>query len=92
MRRREFIAAIGGAAAGPVVARAQQAATPVIGFLSFRSASESASSVAAFSEGLSELGYVEGRNAHIAFRWALRDNMIDCRCSRQIWLTTSTSR
>jgi len=43
---------------------------PVIGFLSFRSANESATSVTAFSEGLSELGYVEGRNVHIAFRWA----------------------
>ena len=70
MKRRAFIAALGSAAVSPVTARAQQAATPVIGFLSFRSANESASSVAAFSEGLSELGYVEGRNAHIAFRWA----------------------
>jgi putative ABC transport system substrate-binding protein len=42
----------------------------LIGFLSFRSANESASSVTAFSEGLSELGYVDGRNVHIAFRWA----------------------
>jgi putative tryptophan/tyrosine transport system substrate-binding protein len=43
---------------------------PVIGFLSFRSANESATSVAAFREGLSEIGYVEERSVHIAFRWA----------------------
>jgi putative tryptophan/tyrosine transport system substrate-binding protein len=46
----------------------------VIGFLSFRSANESATSVAAFREGLSEIGYAEGRNVHIAFRWAEGQN------------------
>src|SRR6516165_4419498 len=76
MRRREFITAISGAAATwPVAARAQQAAIPVIGFLSFRSANESEASVAAFREGLSEIGYADGRSVNIAFRWA--DGHID---------------
>jgi putative ABC transport system substrate-binding protein len=71
MRRREFIALIGGAAVTwPHTARAQQPTVPVIGFLSFRSANESAGSVTAFRQGLSEIGYSEGRNVHIAFRWA----------------------
>src|SRR5262249_19119822 len=71
MRRRDFIKVVAGSATTwPLAARAQQSATPVIGFLSFRSANESATSVAAFREGLSEIGYVDGRNVHIAFRWA----------------------
>ena len=70
MRRREFIAGLASAAAWPLAARAQQPVIPVIGFLSFRSANESATSVAAFREGLSEIGYVEGHSVHIAFRWA----------------------
>jgi len=70
MRRRELITLIGGSAAWPLVARAQLPALPVIGFLSFRSPNESATSVAAFREGLSEIGYVEGRSVQIAFRWA----------------------
>jgi putative tryptophan/tyrosine transport system substrate-binding protein len=71
MRRRDLVKGIvGSAAAWLVVAVAQQSAIPVIGFLSFRSANDSAGSEAAFREGLSEIGYSEGRSVHIAFRWA----------------------
>src|SRR6516225_9515309 len=69
--RRELLVALGGTvAAWPLAARAQQAAVPVVGFLSFRSPGESASVEAAFRQGLREQGYVEGQNLHIAFRWA----------------------
>src|SRR5262252_2795965 len=70
MRRGEFITLIGCAAAWPVGVVAQQPAIPVIGYLSFRSANESASVEAAFREGLSDIGYSDGRSVHIAFRWA----------------------
>jgi putative ABC transport system substrate-binding protein len=75
MRRRDFIRALGGAAAAwPPVVRAQQPAMPIIGFLSVGTpAAEGVASLVGFREGLSEMGYVEGRNIAIEFRWAQND-------------------
>jgi putative tryptophan/tyrosine transport system substrate-binding protein len=71
MRRREFITLFGSTTvAWSLAAHAQQGTTPLIGFLSSRSPNESEALVAAFRQGLAESGYVEGRNVHIAFRWA----------------------
>src|SRR6516162_9093549 len=70
MRRREFITLFGGVAMWPLAAGAQQAAVPMIGFLSSRSPGESAALVAAFRQGLGASGFVEGQNVVIAFRWA----------------------
>src|SRR6516162_8530875 len=67
MRRREFIAGFGSAAAWPQVARAQQPAVPVIGFVNAGSADGSEGYVAAFRKGLGETGYVEGQNVTVEY-------------------------
>ena len=73
--RREFITLIGGAAAWPLAAGAQQAAVPVIGYLESRSPDGMTDRLRAFRQGLKDTGYVEGENLRIEYRWA--ENQID---------------
>ena len=76
MRRREFIAGLGSAAAWPVAARAQQSTVPVIGLLSPQSADDDYKNFTVpFLQGLKETGYVEGQNVSVEYRYA--DNQYD---------------
>ena len=70
MRRRGFIAGLGAAAAWPVVARAQQAAMPVIGYLSSASPDNLSDRIRAYFQGLSSTGFEVGRNVLVEYRWA----------------------
>ena len=74
-RRREFIALLGGAAAWPLVARAQQSPIPVIGFIRNTTRDDSADLFKAMHQGLRQTGYVEGRNVTVEYRFA--DNQLD---------------
>src|SRR6516165_4915187 len=69
IRRREFVVTLGGAAAWPLAARAQQ--KPVIGFLNSGSADAYLDRITAFHQGLRQLGYIEGENVLVDYRWAL---------------------
>src|ERR1700730_1671673 len=71
MRRREFIVGLGGVAVWPLVARGQQPALPVVGFLSAQSADDEYKIITVpFLQSLKETGYVEGQNVTIEYRWA----------------------
>jgi putative ABC transport system substrate-binding protein len=82
IQRREFIAVLGSAAAWPIVARAQRAAMPVVGFLSTLSADDDYITVP-FLQGLKETGYLEGQNVAIEYRWG-EINTIGSQCLQTI--------
>jgi hypothetical protein len=69
MRRRDFISLLGGAASWPIAARAQSSGMPVIGYVGTGSANGARELVAAFHSGLKEMGYTEGQDFRIDYRW-----------------------
>jgi putative tryptophan/tyrosine transport system substrate-binding protein len=75
IRRREFTTLLGGAAAWPLAANAQQPAMPAIGYLESRSPDGMTDRLRAFRHGLKDTGYVEGENVRIEYRWA--ENQVD---------------
>ena len=83
MRRREFIAGLGGAAAWPLTARGQQAKMPVIGFLLAQSANDYKSATVAFLQSLKETGYIEGQNVAVEYRYA--ENQFDRPSWSDLW-------
>ena len=83
--RRELLAALGGAAAWPLAARAQQSGMPVVGYLNLAGSPESdASRLTGLRRGLNQTGYVEGRNLLIEYRWG-ETKLTDCQSWRLIW-------